>query len=169
MRTKHFFRRLVRLPAWKLRLLLEAAFWLVLARVALLMLPFPRIGRHLGMLQSPSADPAAPGAEHVAQVTRIGRAVDTAADHSPLPLVCLPRALAGWQMLHRRGIASRLHFGALPKSATSSSALSTHAWLTSYGAEVTGYPVAHGCVELGYYARELNPTPAKSGIPAPTQ
>jgi hypothetical protein len=168
MRTRSFFRHLVRLPAWKLRLLLEAAFWLVVARVALLVLPFPRIGRYLGTLQSPSAD-CTSDAEHIALVRRIGRAVDAAADHSPLPLVCLPRALAGWQMLYRRGIVSRLHFGALPKTATSSSALSTHAWLSSCSVEVTGYPVAHGCVELGYYARELNPGPAKAGIPARTQ
>ncbi len=169
MQTKHFFRRLVRLPAWKLLLLLEAAFWLVVARLALLVLPFSRIGRYLGALQSPSADCAAPDAGHVALVARIGKAVDAAADHSPVTMVCLPRALAGWQMLHRRGIVSRLHFGALPKSSTAPTGLLTHAWLSSCGVEVTGYPVAYGCVELGYYARELNANPAKTGIPAPTQ
>jgi hypothetical protein len=169
MRTRHFFRRLVRLPAWKLLLLLEASFWLIVARLALLMMPFPRIGRYLGTLQSPSADSAPPDAEGVTRVIRIGRAVDTAADHSPLPLVCLPRALAGWQMLHRRGIVSRLHFGAVPKSASSDPGLLTHAWLTSCGIEVTGYPVAYGCVELGYYARDLHSSPAKAGVPAPTQ
>jgi hypothetical protein len=169
MRTRYFFRRLVRLPAWKLLLLVEASFWLIVARLALLVMPFPRIGRYLGTLQGPSADCALPDAEQVRRVVRIGRAVDTAADHSPLPLVCLPRALAGWKMLHRRGIVSRLHFGAVPKSAASDPALLTHAWLSSSGVEVTGYPVAYGCVELGYYARELNSSPTKAGVPAPTQ
>jgi hypothetical protein len=169
MRTRHFFRRLFRLPAWKLRLLAEASFWLIVARLALLVMPFPRIGRYLGTLQSPSIDTAQPDSEQAIQVIRIGRAVDAAAEHSPLPLVCLPRALAGWQMLHRRGIASRLHFGALPKSAEAAPGLLTHAWLSSDGIEVTGYPVAYGCVELGYYARELYSSPAKSGVPAPTQ
>ncbi len=152
MPRRSLIRRIARFPAWKLRLLPEAIFWLLMARAALLLVPFPRIGRYLGKLQSPSPQPPRLDEATALWASRIGKTVDTAADWSPLPLVCLPRALAGWQMLHRRGIPSRLHFGA-PREQDRMKGLQTHAWLSSSGVEVTGYPVAHDCVELGYFSR----------------
>jgi hypothetical protein len=148
-------RRIRRFPGWKLRLLPEAIFWLLIARLALLLVPFPKIARYLGTLQAPGAAEVTADAAGILLARRVGQAIDTAADYAPLPLVCLPRALAGWQMLHRRGIPSRLHFGALRESHRDPSrpGIQTHAWLSSSGAEITGYPVAHGCVELGYFAR----------------
>jgi len=137
----------------------EALFWLLVARAALLLVPFPRIGRYLGKLQPPSPSSSVIDEETAMVVQRVGATVDTVADHSPLELVCLPRALAGWQMLHRRGIPSRLHFGAV-RERDVKKGLETHAWLTSAGLEVTGYPVAHGCVELGYFSRTGETTSA---------
>jgi hypothetical protein len=32
-------------------------------------------------------------------------------------------------------------------------ALRTHAWLDTCGVEITGYPEAHDCVEVGYLTR----------------
>ncbi len=119
-------RRIRRFPRWKLRLLPESIFWLLVARLSLVFVPFPRIGRYLGTLQPPA--PPEPITDEATALTvfRVGRTIDTAADHSPLELVCLPRALAGWQMLHRRGIASRLHFGAVREPERPG--LNTHAW-----------------------------------------
>ena len=150
-------RRIARLPAAKLRLLLEAAFWLCAARLALVFVPFPRIGRYLGSLYpSSQPDPMIDAANRMT-ARRIGQAVNAAADHAPMEMVCLPRALAAWQMLHRRHIASRLHFGVPLQPEPGRPGLQTHAWLSSQGAEVTGYPVAYGCVELGYFARRFSP------------
>ncbi len=81
----------------------------------------------------------------------ISWAINRSAWLLPVRLVCLPRALAAWQMLHVRGIWSRIHCGASrdPERAK----LITHAWVDVCGIEVTGYPEAHHCVEIGFFAR----------------
>jgi hypothetical protein len=127
---------------------MEAALCLALARIGILLLPFPRIARHLGTLHAPSAG-AADSLAGKAMAEDISWAIDRAARLSPVPLVCLPRALAGWKMLQRRGISARLHFGASRKPGGKT--LLTHAWLDACGVEVSGYPQAHNCVEMGYY------------------
>ena len=145
---------ILRTPGWKWRLMLEAAFWLAVARAALVLVPFPRIGRYLGKMQKPS-DQVLNGQDELAsKVRRIGGSVNAVANRFPAEMVCLPRALAASQMLHRRGIASRLHFGTpLTPDPKRGHGLQTHAWLTSCGVRVTGYPIANGCVELGYFGR----------------
>ena len=154
----NLLRHIIRTPSWKWGLMLEAAFWLIIARVALVLVPFPRIGRYLGKLQKPSNQVFAGHDEVAAKVRRIGGSVNAIANRFPAEMVCLPRALAAWQMLHRRGIASRLHFGTpLTPDPKRGPGLQTHAWLTSSGVRVTGYPIADNCVELGYFARTLSP------------
>jgi hypothetical protein len=151
-------RHILRTPAWKWGLMLEAAFWLTVARAALVLVPFPRIGRYLGKLQKPSAQVIDVHDEVAARVRRIGGSVNAVANRFPAEMVCLPRALAAWQMLHRRGILSRLHFGTpLTPDPRGTRRLQTHAWLTSSGVRVTGFPVADECVELGYFARTPEP------------
>lgn len=120
--------------------------------MALRWMPFPRVAAYVGKLQPPSnmEQPAAP-ARHVACIRRVAQAVNATAANSPIEMVCLPRALAAWKMLARRGIASRLHFGKPLKPEGGNG--QTHAWLSSAGEEVTGYPIAYQCVELGYFAR----------------
>ena len=68
----------------------------------------------------------------------ISWAIDRSARLLPVRLVCLPRALTAWQMLHVRGIWSRIHCGASrdPEGTT----LITHAWVDVGDVEVTGYP-----------------------------
>ena len=154
----NLLRHILRTPAWKWGLMLEAAFWLVVSRAALLLVPFPRIGRYLGKMQNPSAQLVQSTGELPARVRRIGGSVNAIADRFPAEMVCLPRALAAWQMLHRRGIPSRLHFGTpLTPDPKRRPGLQTHAWLTSSGVRVTGYPVADNCVEIGYFARTPRP------------
>ena len=130
-------------------LLLEAAFWIAVARLAILLLPFPRIARYLGELRPPTGE-AGELQDGEAAAREVCWAIDRSARIFPFKIVCLPRALAGWQMLHHRRIAGQLHFGA---SRDAANALRTHAWLDACGVEVTGYPEAHDCVELGYFVR----------------
>ena len=129
-------------------LLLEAAFWLVVARLAVVFVYFPRIARRIGRLHAP-ADLQADLSQERAVAREISWAIDRSARLLPVRLVCLPQALAAWQMLRLRGIWSRVHFGATrPEGST----LITHAWVDACGIEVTGYPEAHHCVEIGFFA-----------------
>ena len=130
--------------------MLEAAVWLLVARVSLVLFRFSRIASFLGKLHdchdadmSRHADPLA--------ARRVAWAIDRAARLFPFPLVCLPRALAAWKMLCRRKIDGRIHFGVVLQS--DSKSLRTHAWVDACGVEVTGYPEAHACKEIGFYAR----------------
>ena len=143
-------RRILRLPPPKLWLRLEAATWLSLARVALSVVPFRRLAAYVGPLQSPSVDSSVAPAWAAETAREVSLAVNATALNAPVAMVCLPRALAAWQMLHRRGVSSRLHFG---KSLGKGTERQMHAWLSSAGVEVTGFPVAHDCVEIGYFAR----------------
>jgi hypothetical protein len=138
------------LPRSRRLLLLEAAFWLAAARLAVLLVPFPRIAGYVGRLRPPAQD-AGESQQEQAMAIGVSWAIERSARFLPFGLVCLPRALAGWQMLHRRQIAGHLHFGGSRDAA--SAALRTHAWLDARGVEVTGYPEAHRCVEIGYFAR----------------
>lgn len=69
---------------------------------------------------------------------KVARVVRRVARHVPFPVVCLPQAMAAQWMLRRRGIPSRLFFGARrrlrPESAPhtdgSASGMDFHAWLT---------------------------------------
>jgi hypothetical protein len=137
-------------PLNKRALLLEAVFWLVAARLAIFFLPFPRIAHYLGELRPPLG-----GEREFPQDQSIARDISWAIDRSarlfPFRVVCLPRALAGWQMLHRRRVAGQVHFGASRVGVNSG--FRTHAWLDASGVEVTGYPEAYECVEIGYFAR----------------
>ncbi len=127
--------------------------WLCVARVALWAVPFPRVARYLGTMQIPREPDAEVSAEHAALATKIKQAVNATAVHAPMELVCLPRALAAWQMLHLRHVPSRLHFGAPLVKQRDGKPLQQHAWLSCAGVEVTGYPVANDCVELGFFSR----------------
>jgi hypothetical protein len=150
MSIRRPWRRFLELSPHQRLLVLEAAIRLTAARLAILAIPFPRIAKRLGRLNPPhpQSNPA-PGRE--TDALEVAWAIDRAARILPFNLVCLPRALAGYRMLSRRGIPGRLHFGASRSQEKSS--LNTHAWLDACGVEVTGYPEAHNCVELGYYAQ----------------
>jgi hypothetical protein len=131
-------------------LVVEAIGWLCVARLSIRLLPFVWIGRHIGRWHPPAAathdDPRTK-----AIAARITWAIDRGGRVLPLRFVCLPRALAAWQMLKLRGIPGRLHFGAVR---TGEGPLQSHAWLDAGGVEVTGYPIAREYVEIGFYQRD---------------
>jgi Transglutaminase-like superfamily len=133
-------------------LLMEAVACLLLARLALIFIPFPRIARRLGNLVPPS-DPRVLRAKESAAAeallaTDIGWAVTRAARYVPFKAVCLPQALAARAMLKRRGVASVMHFGAAKGE---DRPLDAHAWLDAAGIEVTGYPVAKRFAEVACF------------------
>lgn len=132
-------------------LISEAIFFLLLARIQILILPFSRIASALGSLHEPSSR-LATGTNPVDSqpAHEVSWAIQRAAAFLPFRLLCLPRALAGFRMLARRGVHARLHFGVPPQE--HSRGLTTHAWLDACDVEVTGFPEAHSCAEIGFYA-----------------
>lgn len=134
-------------------LLAEAVAWLLLTRLALLLVPFPRLAHRLGTFVPPSDARAAaarrsgaPSATSLAE--EIGWAVTRAAHHVPFNAVCLPQAMTARIMLKRRGVGSVLHFGAAKGD---QKPLDAHAWLDAAGVEVTGYPVAAKFTEIACF------------------
>jgi len=120
-------RRFLQMPNRQRVLLLEAALFLGLARLALLALPFGRIAPWLQ--RSPDS-----GAGDTATVLAVGQAVTIAARNVPWNAVCLPQAMAAKAMLERRGQGSALHLGA----ARAGDGLTAHAWLVAGGEVVVG-------------------------------
>jgi hypothetical protein len=134
-------------------LLVEAVAGLLLARLALIFVPFPRLARGLGTFVPPT-DPRALQARSTASKDQmhlageVGWAVTRAARHVPFKAVCLPQAMAARVMLKRRGVDSVLHFGAAKGLERP---LDAHAWLDAAGVEVTGYPVAKNFAEIACF------------------
>ena len=150
---RHQLSRLVRMAPERRALLIEAALWLFLARVALVLVPFPRLARHLGTFVPPSDARALHGrssgpAEHARIAGEVAWAVMRAAHHAPFRAVCLPRAMAARIMLARRGVGSVLHFGA---ARGQNGPFHTHAWLNAAGVEVTGYPAAADFADIACF------------------
>lgn len=134
-------------------LVVEAVLWLLLARLALLFVPFPRLARHLGSFVSPADARATQARSHASQAharlaDEIGWAVTRSAHYLPFKAVCLPQAMAARFMLKRRGVSSVLHFGAAKGE---EKPIDAHAWLDAAGVPVTGYPVAEGFAEIGCF------------------
>lgn len=139
---------------WTLKsLVIEAAAGLLIARLLLLLVPFPVLSRRLGSFVSPT-DPrvTAPKAmENVEQkrvVWTVGWAVALAARNVPFKAVCLPQAMAAKTMLGRRGIASIMHFGA---GFGTVKPIDAHAWLDAAGMPVTGYPISPDIAEIACF------------------
>ena len=134
-------------------MLVEASAWLLLSRLALVFVPFPKLARRLGEFVPPDDPRALRMREHndaaqAAMAESVGWAVTRAARHVPFKAVCLPQAMAARVMLKRRGVASVMHFGAAKGT---DKPLDTHAWLDAAGIEVTGYPVAKNFSEIGCF------------------
>ena len=146
-------RRLVRMAPERRALLVEAALCLVLARAALVLVPFPRLARRLGRFVPPSdarvSHARSEGSpDHVRLASEVAWAVTRAARHVPFSAVCLPQAMAARFMLARRGVDSVLHFGAAKGR---DKPLDTHAWLDAAGVEVTGYPASADFADIACF------------------
>jgi Transglutaminase-like superfamily len=133
-------------------LVAEATVWLALAGLALRVLRFRTIARHLGQTLTPAQAVA-----RMAQLTTaggprtlvrdIGWAVRLAAVYVPFSSLCLQQALAAKCMLRRRHITGALHLGVMTRTGPGG-AMRAHAWLDAAGVEVTGCPVTSDYTEV---------------------
>jgi hypothetical protein len=134
-------------------LVAEACASMFVARMILLILPFPKVARRLGDFVAP-ADPrvaeraAATTPDEAATARTIGWAVRSAAPFMPFRSVCLQQAMAAQAMLRRRGIGSVMRFGASPNDKR---AIEAHAWLDAAGVKVTGYPIPKEMGEIACF------------------
>jgi hypothetical protein len=131
----HRFLTFVRMPHPDRALALRAAGWLLLARVALWTMPFPRV-------QELAARLGARGRTVGVAPGRVAWTVETVARSIP-DASCLTQALAADVMLSRMGEEPSMHIGV----ATDRGAFEAHAWL-----ELHGRPLV-GDLELDRYAR----------------
>ena len=115
------WRKFAALPKSDGWLLFEAALFLLWAWVKLAILPFAKVVK-----THPGRRPRAAVWGAVENIPRVGWAVETTARHSPLPLTCLPQALAAWWMLQSRGYPARLIYGV---SNDQEAGFSAHAWV----------------------------------------
>jgi len=144
---------LSRLRPARIGLLVEAAILLMISRVLLKIVPFPRLAKGWGAFVPPSDDRAASGMQCTSEsraltARHVGAAVSMGARNVPFGAVCLPQAMAARIMLKRRSIHSVMHFGA---ARGKEKPIDAHAWLDAEGVRVTGYPVANGFVEIGCF------------------
>jgi hypothetical protein len=135
-------------------LLIEAALFLLLARAALVLIPFPRLARRLGAFVAaadlrPTPARASRRREHVIIAEEIGWAVRSAARRVPFRAVCLPQAISARIMLKRRHVPSVIHFGAAKGTKRE---FYSHAWIDAAGVEVTGYPLESDFTEIACFA-----------------
>lgn len=137
------------LPQADRHLLVEAAFWLGCARLAILVLPFRWIRLGWG---EPQALPAGkPAATPPGLLDRVSWAVATASRHLPWDCLCLVQAMAGQAMLRRRGIASTLYLG-LTKDGVSK--VQGHAWLRCGEQVLTGWQGMEEYTVIAAFAKD---------------
>ena len=123
----------------------EALAWLLLAGIALRLLPFARIAS-LAARGRRRAAPFDPD-----RAARIGWAVEAAARRAPGPPRCFARGLAAQAMLVVRGARPSLCYGARPDAAAG---VSAHVWVRLDGRDVIGGEEAVGLALLARFPAE---------------
>jgi hypothetical protein len=125
--TRESVRALASLTRIERSLWLEALWLLIAVRVALRMLPFPTVRRHLARRAAPERA-GGPTREQIARAVKgMGRRVPGT--------TCLAEAVVGHTMLRRHGYAAVLRIGVRRGD---SAGLDAHAWVECEGAVAIG-------------------------------
>ena len=151
-----------RAPVAVRALALEAAFFLVLARLLVRHVAMRRWSRHLDTSEAPGRKARTVPMRVPRQVARV---VSSVARHRPFRAVCLPQAMTVQWMLRRRGIPSRLCFGVRrgDEENGAASGLEFHAWLTVGGRCVAGGGEVETYAPLPPFGASPDGLPARSG------
>ena len=127
----------------KAALTVEAAFLLVLCRLAIALLSH----RYVIRLVSKPMHRGEPTSPRRAVLCRsVQTSLARACRLAPLNFVCYPRALAAHLMLRRRGVSTQLYFGA-----SIDSGQPPHAWLQDGAAGIIGMPAVQRHVPIVMY------------------
>ena len=114
-------------------LLLEAPLFLLTARFALALVPFPRL---MHLITHPVRRAEVQGAMRAQQRSQVRRAIYTMRQRMHDQTTCLHRAIAAQLMLRRRGISTTLYFGATRRPGEE---LTIHAWVQDGTEGVVGH------------------------------
>jgi hypothetical protein len=113
-------------------LLIEAAGALLLASLAIKLVPFRTLAARLAANSPPSTGK---GQAWPREIARARWAVEACARRLPWRIVCFQKGLALHRILHRRGISTSLHYGVAQDSERG---LTAHVWVTHRGEPVIG-------------------------------
>jgi hypothetical protein len=135
---------------WQDRLLLlEVGLWLVVAAIAISVLPF----RHVGLLAArPLRRPELARQARAKDVRRIRWAITSTAARMPWPALCFQQGLAAQLMLRRRGIPSVLYYGAAQNEQTG---LYAHVWVRDDDIDVVGGEIANRFAILATFPPQM--------------
>jgi Transglutaminase-like superfamily len=125
---------------------LEAAAYLVAARMAVKVLPFRWLVRVFERAPRRPEVQGEPRAEHRGEVRL---AVHRASERMPGDTACFAKAVAAQAMLRRRGIPTTICCGA---STSAEEGLTAHVWLEDGEHPVTGARARDGYVPLARYS-----------------
>jgi len=128
----HLVRKLLSIPKVRRRILIEAAWSLILARMMLRCIPFKRIEKYLSR-RATKLEITGPTRDLLCRDAR--SAVERIAELLPGSTVCFPRAIAVQSMLRRRGVSTTLYYGARDDGS-----LSAHVWIQDGNVGVIGMP-----------------------------
>lgn len=109
----------------------EATLLLVIARVALWLVPFHQL---MAVLSRPTAQVKFTEAERIETRQIVRQGVLAARRRLPFPTTCLHRAIAAHWMLRRRGVSTTLYYGVT----RSGGKLTAHAWVQDGDVGVIG-------------------------------
>jgi len=125
-------RKLLSIPKARRRLLFEAAWSLLLARIMLRCLPFHRLAGYCS--RRPTQTEVA-GPLRGSLCLDVGSAVERMAALLPGRTVCFPQAIAAQALLRRRGVSTTLYYGAREDRS-----LTAHVWIQDGDVGVIGMP-----------------------------
>lgn len=144
-------RRFLGLPPDERSRTVEAAVWLLCARLALGLLPF----RWALAVFRLAPGHATEGRVADDEATAVGRAVMRAARHVPFRAVCIQQSFAALAMLRRRGLSATVRLGL----ARGDDGLAAHAWSLCGDVAVTGGAAADGYTPVATFtSRRDGPT-----------
>jgi len=115
-----------------MRLLFEAAWSLILARLMLRCISFSRLA---SIFSRPVKCPEVAGPTRESLCEEVKSAIERSADLLPGRSVCFPRAIAAQTMLRRRGVSTTLYYGARDHGS-----LDAHVWIQDGDIGVIGMP-----------------------------
>lgn len=142
---KHIRNDSGRLLIYRMFLLVEATLYLLMARMALVFLPFKVLARFMNRL---SRQPELHGEARKSHIKAVRWSILRASHRLPLKLVCFPRAIAAQAMLRRRRVGTTLYYGATTQP---DKGLISHVWVQDGQAGVIGLRAANGYKIIARY------------------
>jgi len=132
------------------RLFFEACVLLGVMRAAILLLPFRKITKMMGLVQGEQS--AASESIPPCSTETISWAIQAAAARTPWESACLVQALTGMAMMSRRGINATLYLG-VAKDESGAEAMLAHAWLRCGTIILTGFGGAERFSAISSFSR----------------